>query len=1036
MNSNLQKFKSRFKELVSNKKYGSDLSSREIFEFEKRIFIITRLNNRIRLIDGWSIFTKYFDDLRVKSEDKKVLSDIYVLRKANDKYNKQGKWKRLVESYLNLPMELRIYDVDENGYIKRIIAKYENDREKYIELSIEEDYEEKYRELNYPEYELTYKSKKFKQNEVEMKTYKTNNIIEKSDMQYKGLPRYKKKKFITIRSDEDWGTLFKLMGKNFETRPIIELEILNQGTSLEIKDLIHIVGALGAGKSTFKYATTFKEIKENELRVGIVEENVGNVISTVENLRSLGINAVPIIGTSNEVKYLRNYYRSLEDKEKIEDNYILKYLSGNCIVKALVDDEENVAWNPCRKLKEENTSVICPYWEHCGGVLRQRELIGAEVMVTTPHSLVKGLLPEFIDRYQRSIYEIFYDLLDLIIVDEADGIQSILDSQFMPSSHLNRGNDSILNDLKKFSSDIKKSSGGLESINVYSIVKNTLVLEENLVVAERIITKFNKLNNYIRNKIVTPIEIMKDIAGVLRKSPNNERLIGFLDNYVSFTDTYDIKEETIDHELNILFNKIKSIHLIEDGYPETRIKDEIRAYMKSKGVNLPTNKKGRDIDEELFVEKVCFLILLVQIDYTLKFISNEYESMKFEVNNDSYRIAGLEGLSSRIINLVKEPCLGTIYGYKFTRNNGLDIDVLRYEGVGRSLLENWSGLKTHIGIEGPAVVCLSGTSFSPGSAHYNLKRSPDILLKGKKEGNIQMTFLPKIEDDRYIKISGSGMDFKESNLKNLTRNIIRDIRYQLEKSKRKVLIVVNSYDDCITVGEILNYNKLNCKIVGKEESEIDNIITKDNLEKFQELTKGADVCVVPLSIISRGYNILDANGDSYFGSMFFMIRPYMVPGDFNSYVQMLHYTLNTITENISSMDVDYGIRLAELRKLCYVEYKKILEISYWSKLDPSEREIMGWFMIVPIKQAIGRMQRNGNDCEVFFCDISFCNALAKCQGQNQENSVFYAWREVLRIYMNDKVINTLYGNFYEALEKMIKDIEGQICINGYEEGEY
>lgn len=1036
MNSSLNKFKSRFNKLVLDERYGSELSGRDIFEFEKRLFVIARLDNEIKLVDGWSVFTKYFEELRIKGEDKNVLSDIYILRKCNEKYSKQGKWRRLVASYLNLPMELRIYDVDDNEYIKRITAKYENDREKYIELSIEENYEEKYKELNYPENEVSYKSNKFKQNEIEMKIYKTNNIIENKEVDYNGLQRYKEKKFITIRSDEDWESLFKLMGNKFENRPIIELEILNQDKQLEIKDLIHIVGALGAGKSTFKYATTFKEVNKNGLKFGIIEENVANVISTVESLRALGINAVPIIGTRNELKYLKNYYSSLEDKDNIGDNEILKYLSGSCIVKALVDDEEDITWNPCRKLKEDNMSVTCPYWEHCGGMLRQRKLIEADVMVTTPHSLVKGLLPEFIDRYQRSIYELFYDILDLIIVDEADGIQSILDSQLMPSSNLNHGNDSILNDLQKFSSHIKKINGGLKSINVYSIVKNILVLEENLIVAERIITQFNKLNNYIKNKIVTPIEVMKDISGILRKADGNERLIGFLDTYVSFTDTYEIKEETIDHELNVLFNKIKSIHLIEDGYPEIRLKDEIRTYMRAKGVNLPTNRKGRDIDEELFVEKVCFLILLVQIDYTLKFLGNEYEAMKLAVNKDSYIIPGLEGLSSKIISLVKEPCLGTIYGYKFTRDYGINIDVLRYEGVGRSLLENWSKLKSDIGLEGPAVVCLSGTSFSPGSAHYNLKKSPDILLKGKKEGQIKMKFLPKIEDDKYIKISGSGMDFKDSNMKKLTRNIMRDIRYQLEKSERKVIIVVNSYDDCITVGEMLKYNKFNCKIVGKEESQVDNIITKDNLERFQELTKGADVCVVPLSIISRGYNILDVNGDSYFGSMFFMIRPYMVPGDFKSYVQMLHHSLNIIIEDVSSKDVDYGTRLSEFRKRCYVEYKKILEVSYWAKLDASEREIMSWFMIVPIKQAIGRMQRNGNDCEVFFCDISFCNALVKCQNQNQENSIFYAWRDVLKVYMNDKVINTLYGNFYEALEGMIEDIENEIDISGYEEGEY
>lgn len=1036
MNKNLQQFKKRFKKLFENNNFDSDLSGEEVLEFEKRIFIITKLKNNIKFMDGWSIFTKYFENLRITNEDEDILSDIYILRRSNSKYGKQSNWKKITNIYLDLPMELRIYDTDKDGNIRRIISKYENDRERYIELLIEEDYKEKFRELNYPENEIIYTSKKIKQNNVEMKIYKTNNINKDIDSNYKGLPRYRHKKFITIKNDENWHSILKLMGNNFENRPEIELEILNHQSELQIKDLIHIVGALGAGKSTFKYASTFKHVKKNGLRVGIIEENISNVISTVENFRSLGINAVPIIGISNELKHLRSYYGSLEDKEKIENNDILKYLSGSCIVKALVDDEENIGWNPCRKLKEDDVFVTCPYWEYCGGMLRQRGIIDADVIVTTPHNLINGILPEFIDRYQRSIYEVFYDVLDLVIVDEADGIQSILDSQFMPTSNLNYGINSILSDLKKFSSDIRKGKDGLQSINVYSIVKNTVVLEDDLIVSERIINKFNKLNSYIRNKILTPIEVMKDITGVLRKADGNENLIGSLETYVNITESYSIKEEIIDNELNSFFNKIKAIHLVDNEYPEIRMKDEIRDYMQKKGVNLPINKNGRNIDEELFVEKVCFLILIVQIDYKLKYLGNEYEAMKFEVNNGLCRINGLERLSSRILNLVKEPCLGNIYGYKFTRNNGLHIDVLRYEGVGRSLLENWSRSKMDIGLEGPAIICLSGTSFSPGSAHYNLKRRPDILLKGKMEGKIKMTFLPKFEGEKYIKISGSGINFKESNLSDLTRNIINDIRYQLENCKRKILLVVNSYDDCITVGEILNYNKLGYKIVGKEESQIDNMITKDNIENFQELTRNEDICVVPLSIISRGYNILNENGDSYFGSMFFMIRPYMVPGDFDSYIQMLHYSLNSIIEKISYSNKTYEERLSELRKLSYIEYKKILEISYWAKLDDLEREIMSWFMIVPIKQAIGRMQRNGNDCEVFFCDISFCNALESCEMQNKENSIFYAWREILKCYIDDKVINTLYGNFYKALEEMIENIDDQILINEYEEGEY
>ena len=103
-------------------------------------------------------------------------------------------------------------------------------------------------------------------------------------------------------------------------------------------------------------------------------------------------------------------------------------------------------------------------------------------------------------------------------------------------------------------------------------------------------------------------------------------------------------------------------------------------------------------------------------------------------------------------HLVKEPCIGTIYGYKVSYNNGLRIDMIRYDGVGRSLLESWSNVKDDIGLEGPCVIYLSGTSYSPGSAHYNLKKKPDILLRGKTEGKINMKFLPKVYNDKFIKI--------------------------------------------------------------------------------------------------------------------------------------------------------------------------------------------------------------------------------------------------------------------------------------------
>ena len=187
--------------------------------------------------------------------------------------------------------------------------------------------------------------------------------------------------------------------------------------------------------------------------MGIVEDNVANVIATVIELTKLGINAIPVIGESNEFKHLDNYYKSIKE-EYIDDNDIMKFLSGSCIVKALANDFESPYEVPCNKLKEDDISVTCPYSNKCGKMKRYRAIYSADVLVTTPYSLTKGKLKDFIDPYKRGIYELFHDLLDFIIVDEADGVQSTLDSELMPHGKLNYGDDNIINKVKQFRDEI------------------------------------------------------------------------------------------------------------------------------------------------------------------------------------------------------------------------------------------------------------------------------------------------------------------------------------------------------------------------------------------------------------------------------------------------------------------------------------------------------------------------------------------------------------------------------------------------------
>lgn len=231
-----------------------------------RLYIISRLRNKITLQNAWSLFTKYFSDLKLVSEEEEVLSNIYILRKDKNSYGMQGKWKYVLSQYLELPLEIRIYTQDEYGYLKRVVAKFENDREKYFDLEIEEAAKIRRREFLYPDDEVVYTSRVFKQNESELKRYKAKVYKVPDKESDCGLILYKNKKYISIKKNEDWNKIFNLMGKKFSSRPSIELDILNGKSKIDVKGLIHIVGALGAGKSTFKYATGFQGSERKSLK--------------------------------------------------------------------------------------------------------------------------------------------------------------------------------------------------------------------------------------------------------------------------------------------------------------------------------------------------------------------------------------------------------------------------------------------------------------------------------------------------------------------------------------------------------------------------------------------------------------------------------------------------------------------------------------------------------------------------------------------------------------------------------------------------
>lgn len=69
------------------------------------------------------------------------------------------------------------------------------------------------------------------------------------------------------------------------------------------------------------------------------------------------------------------------------------------------------------------------------------------------------------------------------------------------------------------------------------------------------------------------------------------------------------------------------------------------------------------------------------------------------------------------------------------------------------------------------------------------------------------------------------------------------------------------------------------------------------------------------------------------------------------------------------------------RKACFAKFIHVTNITYWKSLNEEDREIMTWFILIQMKQAIGRLQRNGNESFVF-CVIAPFAMGCRNKGQN------------------------------------------------------
>ncbi|GGZ46522.1 MULTISPECIES: hypothetical protein [Streptomyces rochei group] len=254
------------------------------------------------------------------------------------------------------------------------------------------------------------------------------------------------------------------------------------GAALRIDGLLHLVGMVGAGKSTLMtLVAVWAARRDIPLRTTIVVGDAAEQLRLCELFTTLGLAAVPLLGASTRETHVQRLHRRLASRglDNLLDHDAQGFdeLSTVCVVDALRGTEATAPLRygdaPCTSLyPERNTTGHdespgtdplpdvwrpgtphtrepdrpddefkgsrhgCPIWAECPRHRTARAQVDALIWVANPASLVQSAVPSHLNDERLRQLELACIRSDIVFVDEADSVQMKLDELFAPSATL------------------------------------------------------------------------------------------------------------------------------------------------------------------------------------------------------------------------------------------------------------------------------------------------------------------------------------------------------------------------------------------------------------------------------------------------------------------------------------------------------------------------------------------------------------------------------------------------------------------------
>ena len=729
---------------------------------------------------------------------------------------------------------------------------------------------------------------------------------------------------------------------------------LGEADTLDLNGLTHLIGLPGSGKTTVMMCLA-RWLFQQGRSMALFFPSVEVCRRYLVKLQFYGVSAGLLVGQSARSRQrhsnnlaqtvacgdpLHGFARSLEGAD---------YFAINCLLPAYTKARERLADHDrhyCDEVYEEPDGTrkpirrLCPLWAQCGRNRAASELPRAQVWlghIAATDSRVAVQTTAF----NLRLFELIARRCDLVVIDEADQVQTWLDKRGLSYMKLSGYHESFHYALQ---SQVHRLIAAGDNHRLSKPDYYALSME---------LTLFQRCSDQLMHTIqkLQP-GLQKRYAGLfLTSSRLISDLLGTADNEDSTRDPLfrrrDALSELWENAALAVFyrgaegqdarrplrsgtakdlglDSLAALEALGQGLQDClrdwqenisyraqqRVTEQLQAQLK------PLLKQ---VDDEKISAQHERIALLAAVTFTIIAYRRLRLRIQPLVEQQLLRQEVMEQKGSdELLQVCTENLLGKLSGvrYDIDAANGHDhrqnvrLQHVVFDGSPRALLYHLHELLPEVnGRRGPAVLLASATSFLEHSPSYHIHRSPDYLVRSRQQhhdyqrSRYRFQPLQDSEDpERSLQFSGQSSEKRrEHALQQMVdallgpdpeQCIVRsDIDgFDVDRGiKRKAALVVNSYQQCADLMRHIDkrhplWSDRTRAVVRDQDADSAHPgrLTVAQVEAVGD-DPDCELLIFPMMALGRGANIVFSDGprtlDAAIGTLYFLTRPHPTQDD-------------------------------------------------------------------------------------------------------------------------------------------------------------